>query len=456
MNLRKFFLLIVLTTTAVTAATAQTLKWDQHYGGLDLDEAYGITAAPDSGYVITGFTSSSGSGGNDLLLLKINEDGVQKWSVTFGGTNHDWGMDVIPTTDSNLIAVGFTSSFSITPQIYLIKITPGGAFLWGRIYGGLAAEYGYGVVEADDGGFVIVGETYSYGAGANDLFLVKIDAGGSQLWMKSYGGAGAEWGESIAKTPDGGYIITGCTNSFGNGNYDVYLLRVDANGDSLWARTYGSSTFEGGRTVIPIQAGGFIIGGITNRSLIDGDDAYLIGVDTAGSLQWETIIGGSGSQGINDLQELPNGRILAAGETSLSGFGGKDFLLLEFSSTGDSLAAETYGASSDEEARAIVSVGDEGVVMAGYTRSFGSQSQVYVTRVDHDFLCGDADGDGTITIGDIVFLIAYIFGGGPPSFPLKASDPDCSGEINIADIVYLISYIFGGGPAPCLTCEPPA
>lgn len=433
---------------------AITVKWDQVYGGLNLDEAYGIVQTPDSGYVLTGFTSSEGAGGNDLFLMRIDRYGGEVWTKTFGGTASDWGFDVLVTPDSDIVAVGYSSSFSPSPQVYVVKTNLDGGIIWSRIFGGPAADYGYSVTLAPDSDYVIAGETYSFGGGLSDVYILKVSKEGVLLWSKFYGGIGYDWGQSICSLKEGGYAVAGFTSSFGAGNYDVYALRLEPDGDTVWGRTFGSPTFDGARAVVESAQNTLVMAGVTNRNPIKNNDAYLLGATLDGQLIWETLVGGSGSEAINRLLDLPSGDIFAVGESSSSSAGAEDLFLLQFDDEGDSLESITHGSSDADVARTAVDYLDLGVLVAGYSRSFGSQSQVYVARADEEYICGDADGDGGISLSDAVFLIQYIFAGGRTPYPVLSGDADCSGGISLNDAVYIIQYIFAGGPGPCPDCVP--
>ncbi len=430
------------------------MRWDQAYGGLQTDGARGIVTLPDSSLVITGYTSSQGAGMLDVLLLKVDKDGTQKWIKTFGGAGDDQGYDIRLTSDGNLIVVGYSKSFTPTVQMYIIKTDLDGNLIWGRIYGGGADDYGYSVEETDDGAYIVAGETYSFGAGANDVYLTRIESNGNQSWTRFYGGAGADWATSIAKVPQDGFVVAGNTNSFGAGNRDIYLLRLDMDGDTLWTRTYGSTDVDGGEAVISIPGSGYLVGGLTYRGLLKGYEAELVNFGLDGSLLWETTVGGAGNQDIECLTLLPNGRIVAAGRSSTSDPGDYDVLYLKFDIDGDSVSTNTFGGGSEDRAWAVTQADDEGVVLAGYSYSFGAGRQAYLVRVDHDFLCGDMDGNGKYQVSDVVYTVAYIFGGGKPPYPLKSGDFDCSGSVNMSDAVAMIAWMFGGGSPPCGTCEP--
>lgn len=452
-NLAAIAALYALLILVCPVAGGFNVAWDGIYGGTNLDEAFGIVADPTGGYLMTGFTSSAGAGGNDLLLLHIDDSGGESWSKTFGGAASDWGYDLLVTPDSDLVIVGFSSSFSTSPQVYVLKTDLLGNIEWSRVFGGPAGEYGYGVALAPDGGYVIAGETYSFGNGQSDAYVIKVDDAGVLQWSKFYGGAGYDWAQSICPLSGGGYMLAGSTSSFGAGNYDAYVLRLDANGDSVWANSYGSTTFDVARSVVQSDENKLVVAGVTNRSPIKGNDAFLFGIDLDGVLRWESVLGGNGSEGINRLTNLAAGSLFAVGESSTISAGAEDFFFLQLGDDGDSLESSTFGAGSTDEARTASSLQSAGLLVAGFSSSFGLQSQVYVTRVEFDYICGDADGDRTISVTDAVFLIQYIFADGPGPSPVLAGDADCNGSVEVTDVVYLIQYIFADGPAPCAACE---
>ncbi|MHC4540800.1 MAG: hypothetical protein ACYS74_13625, partial [Planctomycetota bacterium] len=166
---------------------------------------------------------------------------------TYGGSGDDIGSSVQQTTDGDYIVAGYTYSFGTgSSDVYLIKTDPSGDTLWTRTYGGSDIDYGYSVLQTTDGDYIVAGETQSFGAGPGDVYLIKTDPSGDTLWTRTYGGNGHDWGQSVQQTTDGGYIVSGQTNSFGPGQADVYLIKTDAVGDTLWTRTYGGYYYEEG------------------------------------------------------------------------------------------------------------------------------------------------------------------------------------------------------------------
>ena len=160
--------------------------------------------------------------------------------------------------------------------------------LWTKTYGGSYLDMGSCAIETSDGGFAVVGSTQGT-EGQNDIWLLKTDSNGNSLWTQTFGGSSVDLGRSVEQTNDGGYIVAGRTDSFGNGNSDVWLIKTDSNGDSLWTRTFGDSSYDRGRSVEQTNDGGYIIVGYG-----------LIKTDSQGNLEWNRSTSGSSVQQTND------------------------------------------------------------------------------------------------------------------------------------------------------------
>ena len=252
--------------------------WDRTFGGSSADGGRSVQETSDGGYIITGHTASFGASGGNLWLIKTDEQGNKLWDRTFGGSSS--GHSVRQTTDGGYIITGLTGS-----DVWLIKTDAQGNKLWDRTFGGLGIDMGNSVQQTPDGGYIITGYTKSFGAGDEDLWLIKTDAQGNKLWDRTFGGSGKDEGCSVQRTSDSGYIITGYTKSFGAGDEDLWLIKTDAQGNKLWDRTFGGSSYDGGRSVQQTPDGGYIIIGYTG-SFGEGDEnLWMIKTDANGQVQ---------------------------------------------------------------------------------------------------------------------------------------------------------------------------
>jgi hypothetical protein len=258
-------------------------SWTRTFGGEGDDAGNSVQQTQDGGYVIAGTTYSYGAGQGDVWFIKVDADGSLAWCKTFGGVSYDEGESVQQTQDGGYIIAGTTWSYGAGwHDVWLIRTDAAGDTVWTRTFGGAQEDWGGSVQQTRDGGYVIVGGTMSHGAGSADVWLVKTDANGDTSWTRTFGGEGDDAGNSVQQTQDGGYIVTGYTRSYGAGGYDVWLIKTDANGDTAWTRTFGGSSDDEGYSVQPTSDGGYIIAGCTGSFGAGGYDVWLIKTDAEG------------------------------------------------------------------------------------------------------------------------------------------------------------------------------
>jgi len=259
--------------------------WGKTYGGGLVYGGNCVQQTPDGGYIITGIACSSPVDA-DVCLMKTNDLGDQLWMKKYGGDEWDEGYSVQRTTDGGYVVAGQTPSIFFPgdrSDVYLIKTDSSGDPLWTTTYGGNEQDVGFCVEQTADGGYIVVGMTHSFsGDTTNDFYVVRTNALGESLWARTYGGPGYELAHSVQQTPDGGYIVGGGTNSFGAGNSDVYLVKLDSSGDTLWTRTYGGPDGDWAESVRQTPDGGYIIVGVTRSFGAGQADVFLIKTDGYG------------------------------------------------------------------------------------------------------------------------------------------------------------------------------
>ncbi len=258
-------------------------SWERTFGGNKEDVGISVQQTSDGGFILLGVTESFGAGGGDFWLIKTDAEGKMLWEHTFGGEDWDYGFSVQQTSDGGFILLGGTYSFGAgDSDFWLIKTDAEGKLLWEHTFGGEDWDYGFSVQQTSDGGFVLLGETKSFGAGDSDFWLIKTDAEGKMLWERTFGGRDGDGGISVQQTSDGGFILLGGTESFGAGDGDFWLIKTDAEGKLLWERTFGGSKWDYGISVQQTSDGGFILLGETKSFGAGDGDFWLIKTDAEG------------------------------------------------------------------------------------------------------------------------------------------------------------------------------
>jgi len=368
-------LVVLLPTTYLTFIGHAQTSWLRAYCGKDFDEGRAFQQTCDGGFCVAGFTRSLGAGGGDAWPIKTDALGDTVWAKTYGGAGNE---DAQRTTDGGYIIVSGNGR-----DVRLIKNDAQGDTLWTRTYGGTDAEFGFAVQQTSDGGYIIAGDTKSYGAGYWDFYLIKANAHGDTLWTRTYGGTGSDGAHSVRQTADGGYIVAGTTSSFGAGKTDIYLVKTDARGHMLWARPYGGPNYEEGWSVQPTTDGGYIVVGWTGLPLVTTRDAYVVKTDSQGDTSWTRTYGDAGLEQFSSVQQTADGGHIMAGTTGSQGAGGYDVYVVRINTFGDMLWTRTYGGRSDDEGSTIRQTIDGGYVVTGSTSSFSTgKTELFLIKTD--------------------------------------------------------------------------
>jgi len=312
-----------------------------------------------------------------LFLVSLSH-AQQRWERSYGGTGDDLGYFVQQTQDGGYIVAGTYDYLGTDPQVYLIKTNAFGDTLWTRTYEETGADWGNSVQQTSDGGYIVAGTTRSFGNGWQ-VYLVKTNASGDTLWTRTYGGAGDDWGYSVKQTSDSGYVIAGHTTSFGNGD-QVYLIKTDASGDTLWTRNYGGAGDDYGFSVQQTQDGGYIVAGGYDYFGSD-PQFYLVKTNASGVTLWTMTYGGTGGDMGHSVQQTQDGGYIVAGTTASFG-NSYQFYLVKTNAFGDTLWTRTNGRAGGEWGRSIQQTQDGGYIVAGHSTSFGNGLQAYLIKTN--------------------------------------------------------------------------
>jgi uncharacterized delta-60 repeat protein len=302
--------------------------WTKTYGGTNYDCANGITPTPDGNFIVVGDKSSYGSAGSDVYILKIKPDGDTLWTKRYHDALGVSAQAVTPTPDGNFIIAGYEQTLTGNHDVCLLKIKPDGDTLWKKRYGGTSRDEATAIISTSDGNFLVAGITISFGAGGGDAYLLKIKPDGDTLWTKTYGGASWDQASAITPTSDGNFIVVGYTYSFGAGNPVIYLLKINSDGDTLWTKRYGGTYDNWANAITPTSDGNFIIVGTTNSFTAGSIDVYLLKIKPDGDTLWTKRYGGPNGDGAGAIAPTPDGNFIVAGSTNSSTAGTSDIWLI--------------------------------------------------------------------------------------------------------------------------------
>jgi hypothetical protein len=388
--------LFLLLSLSVPPAHAQ---WAFTYGGSDDDSLISIQQTQDGGYIVAGTTSSFGAGSGDIVLMKLTASGELTWQKAYGGTGTEMAKSIRQTRDGGYIVAGQTSSFGAGDiNLWVMKLSSAGVITWQKRYGGTGDDYAGSIQQTQDGGYIVTGHTFSFGEGVCDAWVLKLDSTGVVTWFKTYGGAGEDAIDSIQQTQDGGYIAAGSTTSFGVESSDVWILRLDSAGEAVWQKTYGRSGGDWARAIQQTRDGEHIVAGYTSLSNVENGDAWVMKLSSAGAVVWQKAYGGSGDEFAKAIQQTQDGGYIVAGDTWPLG-GPDDAWVFKLDSAGEIVWQRIYGGSAWDSAESIQQTQDGGYIVAGQTCSSAmcDADTLTVLKLDPAGNIGSCGLEGTST-----------------------------------------------------------
>ncbi len=355
----------------VKLSSTGTIQWQKCIGGTNLDFSSTVHQTPDGGYIVGGSSSSndgdaSGNSGNDdCWILKLTGAGNIEWQKTFGGSGlFETIFDLQVTPDGGYIATGLSNSTDGIvvgnhggTDVWVVKLSANGTLLWQKNIGGSSNERGYSIEVCFDGGYLVTGSTSSNNGdisgnhGEVDLFIAKLANDGTIQWSKCFGGSLTDQGFNAKQCPDGSYIAIGITlsndgNVSGNhGVTDIWVVKLDASGNLVWQKCYGSSFYDFGSAIV-LSGTGYVIAGYAEA--VDGDvnchdkDYWLFKITSTGTIEWQKTFGGNQMDQPFYLQTTRQGGWIAAGITTSTDLVGaqpnltdvsSDVLIVKFTTT---------------------------------------------------------------------------------------------------------------------------
>lgn len=349
------------------------------------EENYPMIRLSNGDFILAGNTKNIGFGGKDVLVTRTTPNGNLIWSRQFGGSGDETALSISEAAGGGFLIGGETFSNDPNGDAFIFKVDASGNLLWWKEYGDSFYDITYSVLGLSDGSIISAGlmevSTLDY-----DAFLMKTDANGDTLWTKVIGLPGIEHAVNVIQTSDSGFIFCGKALGIGQGVCECWLVKTDANGDTLWTRTYGGIGWDEGMDIIE-QPNGYVVCGGTNSEGASNYDFFLMQVDLSGNLVWIKQYGGPNVEASYCVQEVPNEGYIIAGYTetySYTNSRGNDSanaFIVKTNYSGDTLWTMVYGGNLKEECFSVV-VNDSGYAFSGYTQSFGDSLQTYLFLTD--------------------------------------------------------------------------
>jgi hypothetical protein len=381
-------IVIIMTCLLLSVISFGQITFQKTYGLVGYNYGRCAYQTDDGGYIILG--NISGLVGNtDIYLIKTDSLGKIKWDKAIGGKEIDWANDLKITHDKGFIIAGYTD---IVPgngyDVLLIKTDSSGNVKWEKTFGGTDWDMGYSVAEDKEHNFLIAGETFSNSYGDADVYLIKTDSIGDTLWTKHYGGAGTDIGYSIDTIRNSRYLVAGITRVAGDSTYSAYLLKILNNGDTVWTKKY-SDTFDNKfYCARQIDNTGYIVCGATKKIDPTNYHQWILKMDTLGDTIWTRVYPHTGSEELFDIKQSWNHGLVTAGYTTTFGGGGEDVTATIFSNAGWWIdIGGNFGGEKDDIAYSINLTRDSGYICTGTTESFGlGITNIYVIKTDKSLI----------------------------------------------------------------------
>ena len=385
MNRKLQISVAVISCLSFFPARAQ-ITFERSYGGNFYDIGNDVIETPDHNFLVFGTTRSISNDTTDAYLLRLDENGDTLWTNIYGGKLWDSGIAIAAASDEGYVLALATNS--INPEnydIHLVKIQEDGDTLWTRTYGGPETDYAHSMQSTSDDGYIVLAHTLSFGKGSLDFYLLKLDDNGDSLWTRTYGGTGSDWGGFVQQTADEGYVLTGDTYSFGDPNGDIYLIKTNSSGDTLWTRTYGGTEYDRAFHVLQMPDGGYLLTGIT-QSFGDADiNGYLIRTSNTGDTLWTRVVGGTQTCSLSWCARTSDGNFVAVGDIRGNVITTLDLLMMKFDADGNILWTRNFGGAEHDQARCVKETLDGGLIVVGGTESFtiGQDDDVYIIKTNN-------------------------------------------------------------------------
>lgn len=378
-------LIVLISTTIIllspVSPQSPDVLWTRTLGGPVPDGAYQVQQTSDGGFVLAGSTYN---GGYDAWLIKTDINGIPLWTKTSDGGVSDNARSVCRTSDGSFIITGSTGVAAANgiSDAFLWRTDSLGNTIWYKTYGALEDnEGGYSVQEVSSGGYIIAGYSADTASNTSDVLVIRTDSLGNEIWSRTYGGQYDEFSYDIKEVSPAGFLITGETTTYGPGNSNMWLLRIDDLGNTLWARALGGDDNEYGSCSVQTSDDGFAAIGYTTSFGSGYLNVWLVRLNNAGDTLWtKTYSVGEGDIGKSIILTSDEGFVITG--WSFPENSPADVLIIRTDSSGDTLWTKTLGGNRDDYGYSLQQTSDGGYIVTGTTDSYGSgSSDIWLIRL---------------------------------------------------------------------------
>ena len=314
--------------------------------------------------------------GRSLVVLScaiVFTDAVHavQWARTYGFSNSETATDIRATSDGGFVLSGsigkYVTGVVLAAQALVVRLDANGNILWQRNYGGVGGEAFSAIRPTADGGYIVAGYTTSFGSGDLDAWVLKLDNAGNVTWQRAYGGTSSDVANVVEPTPDGGYVVAGYTASYGAVNQDAWILKLAANGDVVWQKAYGGG--GSANSIQPTSDGGHIVAGYTQSYGAGIADAWVLKLDAAGDISWQRTYGSGFHDEAKSVRQVADGGYVVAGHWGFNYLLGNNWYgeawVMRLDPAGNLIWQLTRGGNGFDEANAVEPTVDGGYVAVG-------------------------------------------------------------------------------------------
>jgi hypothetical protein len=404
MDPSRFLLLFFCLSGSLSAQP--TIEWQKSLGGSNTDQAEAICSLPDGRFLVAGNTRSTDGdvfgnhGGTDIWLVNLSSIGNVQWKKAYGGSGNDDVYSIQQTRDRGYVMAGRTlsnnwdvSGNNGDNDAWVVKLDSFGGIQWQKCFGGSGWEEAKSIKQTEDGGYIFVGFSTSadgdvtLNQGSFDFWIVKLDSTGNVEWQKPYGGSGEDMGNSVSLTSDGGYIVSGQSESnngnvTGNhGSLDFWVLKLNSEGKIEWQKSFGGPSIDRAIDIHQSFDAGYIVIGqsYSNSGDVSGNHGYndfwVVKLNKDGALEWQKSLGGSNEDYAASITQTHDGGYVMTGQTQsnngdvFGNDGGADVWVVKLDSFGNLMWERTFGGTMAEWGNSIQLTIDGGFIIAGHSRS---------------------------------------------------------------------------------------